>query len=656
MSGHVLRDLDLPPAGTGSPVPSGRLLGLTRLALVPLDGHGHVLHWTAQAEELFGCTIDETAGRSFGEMFQVPGSPGAALDGTCSPDGQAIAFVAPALRRERLTIKNIAWWVYPMPPPGPVRLLVFAVEAAELREVSLSLSVGDQLIVRPRGAPGPRRGLRVPSLSPCVLPVEAASLARLRHNLAEALRVLPPECRRRASARILALGYPGIGLIVTARLPFDVRNGAVPEETTLPATAAPRQLAFINRATARIASRLDPVHAAAELAGAMVPHFAEFAEVHVVEEVLAGPRTPRSSRVPWRIRRLARTEGPPPRPDPVEVPASSLLAHTLNTGEPVHLPRAPGDPAFGDRLLEAVPHSGPLTILPLVARGAVVGDLLLAHAAHRPAPAGHDLAAAEEIARVAATSIADAGLLQHESRIAEALQSSLLPRAIPELTGVRVAHRYLPGSAGARAGGDWFDAIPLPRDRVALTVGDVMGHDWRSAATMGQLRTAIQAFASLDLDPLEVLRRLDTLAPRLGDGSIATCVYAVYDPVQRHCTIANAGHVPPVLIAPDGSSRLLRLPAGVPIGVGGHPFGTAGLRVENGSRLVLCTDGLVERAGADIEARLGLLCDHLAGAGRALDDLCDDAVSAMLGTDRHDDVALLAAEFRGVDRPRGRPR
>ncbi len=230
-----------------------------------------------------------------------------------------------------------------------------------------------------------------------------------------------------------------------------------------------------------------------------------------------------------------------------------------------------------------------------------------------------------------------------------ALQHSMLPTAPPMLAGVEVAHRYLPGSKSAQVGGDWFDAIPLPGSRVALVVGDVMGHGIRSAAIMGHLRIAIQTLAALDLPPEQVLRHLDDLARRLDEDYLATCIYAVYDPVARTCVIANAGHIPPVLVHADGRAELLgHLPAGAPIGVGGVAFEPVEVKAADGDLLVLCTDGLVEMRGADIGAGLATLCENLATPGLTPDSMCGLLLHALRARDSEDDVALLITRLRGV--------
>jgi anti-sigma regulatory factor (Ser/Thr protein kinase) len=178
-----------------------------------------------------------------------------------------------------------------------------------------------------------------------------------------------------------------------------------------------------------------------------------------------------------------------------------------------------------------------------------------------------------------------------------------------------------------------------------------MGHGLNSAAMMGQLRTAVQTMAALDLPPAQLLRNLDDLAQRLGDTYLATCLYAVYDPIAGELHLANAGHIPPVLVrAEDGRSTLLELPTGAPIGVGGVPFEAVRVRVRPGDRLVMCTDGLVEVRGEDIGVGLATLCESAAHPAASMDDACDTIIRALATRGgRKDDVALLLARLGGIE-------
>lgn len=190
----------------------------------------------------------------------------------------------------------------------------------------------------------------------------------------------------------------------------------------------------------------------------------------------------------------------------------------------------------------------------------MIGAAVFLRSPERPAFEQNDLLVAAQLATHTALGIDKAVLYGREAYIADELQRTMLPDGLPQPTGVRLASRYLPAAETARVGGDWYDAIPLPGSRVALVVGDVMGHSMTSAAIMGQLRTTAQTLAQLDLPPAEVLHHLDEQAQRLGSDRMATCLYAVYDPVAHRITIANAGHPPPVLLHLGGRAEVLRVP------------------------------------------------------------------------------------------------
>ncbi|RDG35312.1 ATP-binding SpoIIE family protein phosphatase [Streptomyces corynorhini] len=225
------------------------------------------------------------------------------------------------------------------------------------------------------------------------------------------------------------------------------------------------------------------------------------------------------------------------------------------------------------------------------------------------------------------------------------LQRSLLPQELEQPDDLRVAATYRPGGADAAVGGDWYDVITLGAGRTALVIGDVMGRGVRAAAVMGQLRTAVRAYARLDLPPHEVLQLLDGLAAEIDASQIATCVYAVHDPNEGLLEYASAGHLPILVRASDGSVERAEDPTGPPLGTGGwlHTSGTIAL--PPGSTAVLYTDGLVERRGEDIDEGVASLARALSGAQGSPQVVCDRLIRSLGVTDDHDDdVAVLVLQ------------
>ncbi|MEU9866153.1 SpoIIE family protein phosphatase [Streptomyces sp. NPDC047971] len=229
--------------------------------------------------------------------------------------------------------------------------------------------------------------------------------------------------------------------------------------------------------------------------------------------------------------------------------------------------------------------------------------------------------------------------VEEQRHTALTLQRSLLPQPPPRRPGLDIAFRYRPAQASVEIGGDWFDVIPLNNDKTALVVGDVMGSGVTAAAAMGQLRTATRTLADLDLPPAQVMHHLDHITDGLG--TIATCVYAVFDPAAARCHVSLAGHLPPVVLHPDGARELLDLPTGAPLGGCGIPFDTTSIDLGPGDQLVLYTDGLVETRDQAIDARLDALLDVLDDPHRSLDATCDLLLRTLRGEGDHDDVALL---------------
>ncbi|XES00295.1 PP2C family protein-serine/threonine phosphatase [Streptomyces sp. S1D4-11] len=252
---------------------------------------------------------------------------------------------------------------------------------------------------------------------------------------------------------------------------------------------------------------------------------------------------------------------------------------------------------------------------------------------------------AYELAARAAICVDNARLYRREHDTALVLQRSLLPQHIPQLPGMEVAHRYLPASDVNEVGGDWYDVIRLDGGKAALTIGDVMGHGTAAAAVMGRLSVSVRALARLDLAPENLLHQLEAALEDLTEPMLATFLYAVIDPANGRCQITRAGHPPPAAVSPDGTARLLDVPPGVPLGVGGTPFTTTDVTLQPGSTLVLYTDGLVEARGSDIDERLAEFTHLLEQPAPTLDELCDRLLIHLTPASADDDIALLAARL-----------
>ncbi|MFJ7044499.1 SpoIIE family protein phosphatase [Streptomyces sp. NPDC101112] len=585
------------------------------------------------------------------------------------------------------------------------------------------------------------------------------------------------------------------------------------------------RLSLVNEASVRIGTTLDIARTTQELAdfatqplaGLADRSFADLVTVDLIDSALHGHDAPPED--PLVLRRLARRTSAPPKeqpeagaygagaragsgsarsepgrgaaleqgaavdsttkvalPKPHTFPAGSLPARALATGHPfrhrldgeppdlIHparpVPRGASVPPVPSAPSPPSAHS--MLVVPLRARGATLGVAQFFRGPASDAFDDEDLLLAQEIAARAAVAVDNARRYTHARATAISLQRSLLPSRTPPQSAVEVACRYRPAGDRAGVGGDWYDVIPLSGARVALVVGDVVGHGIHAAATMGRLRTAVRTLADIDLPPDELLTHLDDVVIRLsaeaegeegeagdadadagagdaGDapspgrggpsegagaraeagrglptespqaagrtnrssasaggrvtestlpvtsGAVppgpaaafpyasgspslspspatslapvgaesvgvigATCVYAVYDPVSRSCTLARAGHVLPVVVAPDGVVDVLELPPGPPLGLGGLPFEAVEVEWPEGTVLALYTDGLLEARGHDIDEGLARLRDALVRPATSLEATCDAVLGSLLPARPPDDVALLLARTRAL--------
>jgi PAS domain S-box-containing protein len=442
--------------------------------------------------------------------------------------------------------------------------------------------------------------------------------------------------------------------------------------------SARQRLALLQEAGTSIGTTLDVTRTAEELADLAVPRLADFVSVDLLDSVSHGEEpVPGPLDATVLLRRVAHqsaTEGESVPEAAIDLgrvdayPPFSPPAHCLTSGQPVL--SGSDDPDFARwiaghemrtaRVEEYGFHSVMATALR--ARGITLGVAVFARSAGSPPFDQDDLLLAEELAGRAAVGVDNARRYTRERTHALTLQRSLLPSDLPKQAAVEVAYRYLPAGTGAGVGGDWFDVVPLSGTRVALVVGDVVGHGIQASAAMGRLRTAVRTLADVDLPPDELLTHLDDLVIHLtshddtADSRIrddigeigATCLYAVYDPVSRICTLASAGHVPPVVLLPDGTASVVRLSPGPLLGVGGLPFESTELELPEGSLLAFCTDGLVETRDRDIGLGLDRLCESLTGPVSSLEATCNAVLKALLPDSPADDVALLLARTRAL--------
>ncbi|MFF4014618.1 SpoIIE family protein phosphatase [Streptomyces sp. NPDC001843] len=302
----------------------------------------------------------------------------------------------------------------------------------------------------------------------------------------------------------------------------------------------------------------------------------------------------------------------------------------------------------GAELEPALAEVGPggLAVLPLPASGRMAGACLIGW--DHP----HDFGPDERALLTAAATLAGQALMRAHAFDAEhelvgMLQRALLPRRLPRLTGGVAVARYLPTTAGLELGGDWYDVIPLPDNHVALVIGDVQGHNAGAAALMGQMRTALRAYAAEGHPPDVVVSHANRLLLEMETDLFATCVYVDVDMEEGTAWCVRAGHLPPVLRHPDGTTTVVETEGGPPLGVAAQAeFPMTPLRLQRGTVLALTTDGLVESSEEDLDAGLDRLAHDLSASDPAHLGLVADTLLA--GAHRGDDVALLLLRYDGL--------
>ncbi|KMS73405.1 histidine kinase [Streptomyces viridochromogenes] len=633
-------------------------------------------------------TIERIEGRLHGARVQAV----QAVVPVTTPDGSVVGLVGAGLRRPRV--------VGTVDEQLPIML---GAGAAALAVSAAGTALVSRRLLRQTHGLGPAEMTRMyehhdtvlHAVREGVLIIDARRRLLLANDEARRLLDLPDDVERRQveelglseeTARLLASTEPltdavhlaADRLLLVNRRPTAPPGGQTGSVVTLRDTTelaavtgraemARERLKLLYDAGVRLSTTLDVAGTARQLSEVVVPGFADGATVDLLDMVMSGQEPARETGQAMRhvavsgsrevsalfpVGDLVTRAMPPP----TRIPATGRAEPDSDLSA-AHQRQEQGP--YGTRkALDHGLHS--LVTAPLQARGVVLGCVNFFRTGESPPFDEDDVSFAEELAARAAVAIDNARRFTREHTLAVTLQRSLLPRGLPEQNALEVAWRYLPAQAGV--GGDWFDVIPLPGARVALVVGDVVGHGLHAAATMGRLRTAVHNFSALDLSPDELLAHLDDLVTRIDNEEAtdrdpedtehkgvtgATCLYAIYDPVTGHCTIARAGHPGPAVVRPDGSVMYPEVPVSPPLGLSGHPFETADLWLPENSRLVLYTDGLIEGRHRNIDTGLGLLHRSLvAAAGGTPEEICQAVVDTALLPHASDDVALLVARTR----------
>lgn len=388
---------------------------------------------------------------------------------------------------------------------------------------------------------------------------------------------------------------------------------------------------------------------------AAVPGLADAASVLAVDRVLRGGEPAQDGGI--TVRRLG-TRVKDERQETVRenfpvggvtvFPDGSPCARCVHDDEPQFFPWQDGGSPIRGGARKVLPLSSSVLAVPMTAGGVTSGFLAFARRPGEPAFTEDDVAEARQLATAAGAGVASAVALLKQKAISDTLQHSLMavePKVPP---GIDAAARCLPAD-GEVVGGDWYDMFPLPGGRSGIIVGDVMGHGPQAAAAMAHLRSAAHALVQYDPEPADFLSRLDQTTGMLRDSTMATCVYAVLDPENRACTLATAGHVPPVLAIPDGTAYAPGLPPGRLLGLGPATYSQTTINLPPGAVLALYTDGLVENRTRSIDQGILALTSALARQGDDLEAACDELV-AELAQRHEDDVTVVLARCNSLKR------
>ncbi|RZB17498.1 GAF domain-containing protein [Streptomyces sp. F001] len=420
---------------------------------------------------------------------------------------------------------------------------------------------------------------------------------------------------------------------------------------------AHQRLALLDLAATRIGTTLDIETTCTELADFLAPSMADVAAVGTVEDEFCGTPAPGMLRLrktalsaPQELRWHLRHLGGPD--EYLDLPRTSVTRRCMDTGRPwlgnlatdELIEKVTVDPERVRIFRAAGVHS--VLVVPLPTAGRCVGVVILGRAGASAPFSEDDVVTAQGLAGRAAVAIDSARRYTREHTMALELQRALLSEPGSPHAGVEVATRYLPSGRSALVGGDWYDSLALPGGRTLLVMGDVMGHGFQAAVTMSQYRSLLRTVAASDMPVDDILGEVDRRVAHIGLDRVATCLLVLMDPQAGICTAASAGHLPPLAVHPGGTSEMLWLPAGPPLGAELGDYESVTVPTEPGTVLLLYTDGLVEQRGTDIDTRLRALTELQLPTESPLEAMLDALLARLAHGAHEDDVALLAARQR----------
>ncbi|MFE1229222.1 SpoIIE family protein phosphatase [Streptomyces sp. NPDC058745] len=679
MDPHAARHRDSPGHGAFAEAPPE----LVHAAAIFLDAEGRIAGWSTNAEKLLGYRPTEVVGRRFASLI-VDADPQLAADWAGSilarhTEGHVL----------RLTVR--VWTARQTDREAPAAVVIaydpstfpwWDATSALLQSSATHFPVGIAVL---------DTELRFVWCNPELVRLGGVTLEeRIGRSLAEVQPMMNHAQAEAAMRRVLETGEP------VADFEFFGRSAGAPRQVHAAsatifrlqdASGAVQGVAYVlidtterwhtrqrltlfSEASERIGTTLDVWKTAQELADFAVPRLADVVFVDLLDEVVVGREPPERLVGPPVLRRAAHQSIRAGAPEVLikigEDPlyASDHPAHrVLRDGRPlmenIHDSGSGAwlrsDPAREETVARFGLHSH-MTVL-VRARRTTLGVVTFVRWQRTDPFVEDDLALAQAVIDRAALSLDNARRYTREHKTALALQRSLLPRSSPVSEVLDVASRYIPADRHSGVGGDWFDCIPLSGARYALVVGDVVGHGVHAAAAMGRLRSAVHAFADMDLPPDELLAHLDDLVLRFIDEDEAdepsgllgsTCLVAVLDPIAKQCVIARAGHPAPLVVSPDGAVEHVDVPAGPPLGLGTLPFEAGSFALSPGSLFVIYTDGLISDRSDDMDVALAELRGLVSGRDSDPEALCDAIVAGFDSTPARDDAALLIARTHAI--------